>query len=138
MPSNFKRPTAAVQKQVPGTGCSKRRMDCSRTDDPTGGGGADPAESLPDKSHRYGRRFVAKNKNTRRSTVLPREAKIGLISGAGVYGSLLRQGDNDLIIWKLSGEDSNESKKKRLHLDEQAKQICLNVYNNLLKEKEAG
>jgi hypothetical protein len=92
---------------------SKRRMDCSRTDDPTGGGGADPAESLPDKSHRYGRRFVAKNKNTRRSTVLPREAKIGLISGAGVYGSLLRQGDNDLIIWKAPmGKTAMNQKRK--------------------------
>jgi hypothetical protein len=72
MPSNFKRPTAAVQKQVPGTGRSQRRMGCSGTDDPTGGSGTDPAESLPDKPPRYGRRFVAKNKNTRRSTVLPR------------------------------------------------------------------
>jgi hypothetical protein len=31
--------------------------------------------------------------------------------------------------------DSSESRKKRLHLNEQAKQICLNVYNNLLKER---
>jgi hypothetical protein len=42
-----------------------------------------------------------------------REVKIGLISGAGVYGSLLRQGDNDLIIWKAPmGKTAMNQKRK--------------------------
>jgi hypothetical protein len=45
-----------------------------------------------------------------------------------------------LIIWKAPMEKTEEltavNKKKRFHLNEQAKQICLNVYNNLLKQKE--
>jgi hypothetical protein len=52
--------------------------------------------------------------------------------------------DSDFnYLESTDGEDtridsgSGGSKKKRLHLNEPAKQICLNIYNNLLKEKEA-